>query len=484
METKLSRRGFLRQAATGAVALAAGAGLRAAPAARKPNIIFILADDLGYGDVGCFGQKRIRTPRLDRMAREGMRFTSFYAGSTVCAPSRSCLMTGQHTGHTHIRGNAQVPLRPQDVTVAEVLRQGGYRTALVGKWGLGEVGTTGYPTRKGFDQFYGLVNQVDCHFHYFEHVYRNEEKLVLDGNDHKKQTGAYLHDLFTAEALAFVGQSAHAAPARPFFLYLAYIVPHAELVAPADAMQEYQGAFPETPFPGNHYGAQATPRAAYAAMVSRMDRDVGRLLDKLHELQLAENTLVIFSSDNGPHLEGGADPAFFGSSGPFSGAKRSLTDGGIRVPMIAWQPGTVPAGTTCDHPFAFWDFLPTAAEWAGVPLPDIRPMDGVSFAPALRGEMAAPPERNLYWEFHEGKASQQAVRRGRWKAVANPCNGPLALFDVVAEPAERTDLAHRHPDVVEEIRTYLKTARTESAHWRLKPGAGKVQLPVPHAAAP
>ena len=458
-------------------AILAGGGVRPARAAdapaakapgdaprRRPNIIFILADDLGYGDLGCYGQKKVQTPCLDRMAREGMRFTDFYSGSTVCAPSRSCLMTGQHTGHTIIRGNATVPLRPQDVTVAEVLKAAGCRTALIGKWGLGEVGSTGYPTRKGFDYFYGLVNQGDCHFHYFEHVYRNQEKVVLAGNDHKKQTGQYLNDLYAKEGLAYVEQSAKAQPAQPFFLYLSYTIPHAELAVPEDSLKEYAGQFPETPNPGGHYGAQPTPRAAFAGMVSRLDRCVGRLLDKLRELGLAENTIVFFSSDNGPHKEGGADPAFFQSSGPLTGIKRNLTEGGIRVPLIAWQPGTIAAGSTCAHPSAFWDFLPTAAELAGARLPPIDPLDGISFAPSLLGRPQAAHEF-LYWEFHEG-GSRQAVRMGQWKAIARAFDAPLRLYDLSADIAETKDVAAEHPDVVRKITDYLKTARSESEHWK------------------
>lgn len=447
---------------------AAVAAITLAPAgqARKPNIVFIMADDLGYGDLSCYGQKKFATPRLDRMAAEGTRFTQYYAGSTVCAPSRSVLMTGLHTGHTRIRGNARHPLLPEDVTVAEVLKAAGYATGIMGKWGLGEDGSTGVPNRQGFDEWFGYLNQAHAHRHFTDHLFRNEENVKVD------PAKEYTHDLFTEEALKFVRKNRE----KPFFLYLPYTVPHAELWVPEDSLKEFRGKFPEKPFtnatadkhPSAGYRSQKEPNAALAAMVTRLDRDVGRLLDLLKELGLDGDTLVLFTSDNGPHKEGGRDPAFFDSSGPLRGIKRDLTDGGIRVPMIARWPGKVPAGRTSEQVWSHCDFLATAADAAGAKAPE---GDGLSMLPALLGKEQLSHEF-LYWEFHE-KGFQQAVRMGDWKGIRSAVGAPLEVFNLKDDVGERDNVAAKNPEIVSKIEAHLKAARSESEHWPIKSGGKK-----------
>ena len=464
----IPRRGFLKQfgAAAAGFTLGAAAVRRASAAERKrPNILFILADDLGYGDVGCYGQEKIKTPRLDRMAAEGMKFTDSYAGSTVCAPSRCVLMTGLHTGHCLIRGNARVPLRPHDVTVAELLKQAGYVTALIGKWGLGEAGSTGIPTRQGFDTFFGYLNQHHAHNYYPAFLWLGEKRTNLKnvvpgkgefGTGVATKKVEYSHDLLAAEALKFVEQNKD----RPFFLYLALTIPHANNEAGRKGMEvpDY-GIYADLDWP--------EPQKGHAAMITLMDRDIGRLLDKLKALGIDGRTLVIFSSDNGPHREGGANPAFSRSSGPLTGTKRSLTEGGIRVPQIARWPGKVKPGSVTDHATSFEDFLPTACELAGAAPPG--GIDGVSYAATLLGKPQEQKKRDFfYWEFHEGRASQQAVRMGKWKAIRSPFDGPLRLYDLEADIAEKHNVADKHPQIVKKIEEYLKTARSESARWPMR----------------
>jgi len=432
-----------------------------ASAVERPNIIFILADDLGYGDLGCYGQKQIQTPHLDRMAAEGMRFTDCYAGSTVCAPSRCVLMTGYHTGHALVRGNARVPLRPQDLTVAEVLKKAGYKTGIVGKWGLGEEDSTGIPNRQGFDYWFGYLNQVHAHNYYPEFLWKNTEKMKLR-NQVSRRSGRtlggvatrrvdYSHDLFTAEALSFLDRNKD----RSFFLYLAYTIPHANNEAGGKGMEvpSYE-PYQDQDWP--------QPQKGHAAMITRMDRDLGRLFARLKELGIDERTIVFFSSDNGPHREGGATPTFFHSSGPLQGFKRSLHDGGIRVPGIARWPGKIKPGSTSDLPWYFCDFLPTAAELAGAEVP--QGIDGISIVPTLLGRGEQKKHQFMYWEFHEGRSSKQAVRMGPWKAVRSSPSAPIRLYDLREDIAEQNDLAAEHPDIAD----YLKTARTESQHWRLR----------------
>lgn len=437
------------------------------PETGRPNIVVIQADDLGYGDLGSYGQRRFETPNLDRLASEGTRFTQYYAGSTVCAPSRYTLMTGLHTGHAAVRGNGEYPLRAEDVTVAEVLKAAGYRTAVIGKWGLGLPGSTGLPHLQGFDYFFGYLDHRHAHRHYTNYLYRGEERIDVDPS-------RYASDLITEEAKTFIRGSR----GRPFFLYLNYPLPHAELLVPEDSIAPFRGRFDETPFvnakadanpfpepgPSGGYRSQPTPRAAFAGMVTRLDRYVGELVSLLDAEGLRESTLVLFTSDNGPHAEGGADPKFFGSAGLLRGMKRDLYEGGIRVPMIARWPGTVPSGRVSDHPWAAWDLLPTLAEIASARAPE--GIDGMSMLRALRGE-PQPTHDFFYWEFHE-RGFDQAVRHGNWKAVRRGADARLELYDLASDPGERHDVAAAHLDVIARIKRYLATARIESELWPVK----------------
>ena len=428
---------------------------RPARSAQAPNIIFILADDLGYGDLGCYGQKQIKTPNLDRLAAEGIRFTQCYAGTTVCAPSRSCLMTGQHSGHTRVRGNDATPLRPEDVTVAELLKKAGYTTGLIGKWGLGLDGTTGTPGKKGFDEFFGFLSQTAAHAYYPTNIWRNEDILLLDANAND-QKRVYIHDQFTRAATNFVRLNKNV----PFFLYLAYTLPHAnnELGKASGNGMEIPDDAPYT------HEDWPQPEKNKAAMITRLDRDIGRLLDAVQKHRLDSNTVVFFASDNGPHNEGGSKAAFFHSSGPLRGIKRDLYEGGIRVPMIVRWPGTIRAGQTNDAPWAFWDFLPTALDLAGVKTNMPANLDGQSILPTLLGQTQKPHEF-FYWEFHEG-GSKQAVRTGDWKAV-QVFGKPLELYDLRTDPGETNNLVAAHPAVVARIQAYLRTARTHDPRYPL-----------------
>ena len=442
------------------------------PVGSAPNVLLIQADDLGYGDLSAYGQSRFQTPALDRLARQGTRFTQYYAGSTVCAPSRAALMTGMHTGHGWIRGNGSlpdgdVPLRPDDVTMAEVLRDSGYRTAIIGKWGLGQPGTTGQPNKQGFDYAFGFLDQRHAHRQFTDHLWRNGEQVPTDLDRD------YANDLFTKEAATFIERS----DPRPFFVYLNYTVPHAELRVPDDSLEPFRGKFAERPFanpaadgtptgarpdgPSLGYRSQPQPHAAFAAMITRMDRDVGRLVDLLVQRGIDRRTLVLFFSDNGPHQEGGGDPVFFKSAGGLRGIKRDLYEGGIRVPMIARWTGVVPAGRVSNHVWAHWDVLPTLAAVTGARAP--AGLDGLSMAAALRGESQAT-HPFFYWEFHE-RGFQQAVRMERWKAVRLTPGTPLELYDLDADPNEEHNIAAANAGVVTRIENYLKTARTNSERW-------------------
>lgn len=428
-------------------------------AAEQPNIIYIMADDLGVGDVGCYGQQLLKTPRIDQLAREGMRFTQHYSGSALCAPTRSCLMTGQHTGHTRVRKNGHGPLFPEDVTVAEVLSAAGYQTAAIGKWGIGEAGTTGVPWQQGFDLFFGYLNQSNAHHHYPPFLWRNDQKVSFDENPTKRTH--YSHDEFTREALEFIREHQD----RPFFLYVPYTLVHVDLDVPDEDLKPWIGKIEETkPYGtpgGQHYIYQETPHAAFAGMVSRLDRDVGRIVDLVDELGLAENTLVIFTSDNGPTSAGGADPKFFDGNGPYRGIKFELYEGGIRCPMIARWPGKIEAGSETAHLSAHWDLMPTAAELAGVDPP--TEIDGISFLPTLIGEGQQQQHDYLYWETG-AKAGWQAMRRGNWKAhlqfVGNPNKTKFELYDLATDIAEEKDVSTTHPRVAKEMRRLIAAART------------------------
>jgi arylsulfatase A-like enzyme len=427
-----------------------------------PNIVFILAD---YGELGCYGQKLIRTPEIDRMAKESLRFTQCYAGSTVCAPSRCCLMTGKHTGHALVRGNALVPLRPEDVTVAEVLKSAGYTTGLVGKWGLGEAGSTGIPTKQGFDSFFGYLNQVHAHAYYPTFLWHNETKVPLPNTESKANVlvkkEVWSPDRMIEEGEKFIREN----KSKPFFLYFAMTLPHVN-----NELARESGHGLEIPDDAPYSAMKWTePQRKQAAMITRMDRDVGRLLAALRQHGIDDNTLVFFSSDNGASQEGGSDPKFFNSSGPVTGAKRSLTDGGIRTPMIVRWPGKIQPGVS-DHVWAFWDLLPTVAELTGQKAP--ADTDGLSVLPTLLGKPGQKKHEFLYWEFHEG-GSKQAVRMGDWKAIRQRPGAPLALYDLSKDIAEKTDVAAQNPDVVAKIENYLKSARSESETWPLRAAAPK-----------
>ncbi|MDP2997981.1 MAG: arylsulfatase [Bryobacterales bacterium] len=434
------------------------AALSAAPTTKKPNIVFVLADDLGYGDLGCYGQKQIETPNIDRLAAEGMRFTQAYSGSTVCAPSRCALMTGLHTGHARTRGNLfpDLHLRPEDITVTELLKKAGYRTGLFGKWSLGGVGTTGYPRRKGFDEWFGFFSQTHAHNYYPEHLLDNEREYMARGNMGTKKD-EYAHDLFTARTLGFLEKQ----PAnQPFFLHVCYTIPHAN-----NEMGRDTGNGMEVPSDAP-YSSKSWPKQEknFAAMITRMDRDIGRLMEQLKKMGADQDTLVIFTSDNGPHQEGGHQSEFFKSSGPLRGIKRDLHEGGIRVPMIARWPGKVKAGAASDQVWAFWDFLPTACELAGVAAP--AGSDGISMAPALLGR----PQKNheyLYWEFHE-RGFDQGVRMGDWKGVRKGRRGPIELYDLKADVGETNNIAAKHADVVARIAKIMEEARTESKEFPIR----------------
>ncbi len=443
-------------------------------AARTPNVIYILADDLGYGDISAYGQTHFRTPNLDSLIERGMKFSQHYSGSTVCAPSRCALMTGKHVGHAVVRGNAEIkpegqqPMPADTFTLAHLFQNAGYTTGLFGKWGLGAPGTVSEPLKMGFDRFYGYNCQRHAHHYYPYYLWDDNQREMLWGN-FGMETEDYAPDLIQNEILDFVETNKD----QPFFVFYAMIQPHAEMFAPEEYMEKYRGKFlPENSFKGTDggpnfrkfaYGSQPEGHAAFAAMVDVMDDDIGELVQKLETLGIAENTLIIFSSDNGPHREGGHNPEYFNSNGGLRGFKRDLYEGGIRVPMIAYWPGQIEAGTVSDHISAFWDILPTMADITGEPIPD--GIDGISMLPTLLQEGAQREHAYLYWEFHERKG-RVAIRSGKWKGVRynvsiNP-NSPLELYDLSIDPSETTNLATEYPEVVRKLDGWIRESRTVS----------------------
>ena len=468
-----------------------GTGVFAAVSARVgeplPNVIFTMADDLGYGDLGCYGQKAIKTPRLDQMAKEGMRFRQFYAGNTVCAPSRCVLMTGLHMGHAHVRGNAGgdmsiQSLRDSDFTVAELLKAAGYRTALCGKWGLGdevEGGRTGLPRRQGFDFFYGYLNQLHAHNYYPEFLWRNEDKVELENEvmpfgrvsagfqgGYAPERVDYSHDLIMNQALAFIRDHQE----TPFFLYLPLTIPHAnnEGTRGTGNGQEVPSL---QPYEDEKWSEQDKGQAA---MITRMDAGIGRLLDLLRDLGIAENTLVIFTSDNGPHDEGGHSTERFGPAGPLRGMKRDLYEGGIRVPMLAWWPGMVPQNSISDHIGYFGDLMATAAELSRQPVPE--GLDSVSFLPSLKGDTASQAKHDyLYWEFYE-QGGKQAARLGDWKAIRMPMHtGPIEIYNLRMDLGESRNLAKERPDLVEQAGKIFDEAHRRHPNWSPRGSNRRVQ---------
>lgn len=491
MSSEYNRRDFLKTVGLGATALAMTQfEFCRGPASPKPNVIFILADDLGYGELGCFGQDKIRTPNIDQIAAEGMKFTQHYSGSPVCAPSRCVLLTGKHTGHAYLRDNSemrergevwrnplvegQYPLPENTFTIGRMFQRVGYTTGAIGKWGLGGPGTSGDPNNQGFDHWYGYLCQRRAHNYYPIHLWRNRERHILSWNkyfyphqrlpkdrdpfdkaSYAEYSGKqYSMDLMVEEALGFIRENRD----NPFFLYLPFPVPHAAIQVPEDSLKEYEGAFPETPYKGDKgYLPHPAPRAGYAAMITRMDREIGRIMSLLKELGLDGNTLIIFSSDNGPTFNGGTDSEFFRSTGTLRGLKTMLYEGGIRIPMVARWPGKIKPGRVTDHVSAFWDWLPTLAGLLGVR--SYGDTDGISLLPTLLGNPEKQKNHDyLYWEYN----GKQAVRRGEWKAYRKNVGSPIELYNLKDDIAEQNDVAGQRPDIVREMADIMKTARVES----------------------
>ncbi len=429
----------------------------------SPNIILILADDLGYGDLGSYGQEKIVTPNIDKLAHNGIRFTNFYAGSTVCAPSRCTLMTGLHTGHCRIRGNLTgASLRQEDVTIAELLQESGYRTGHIGKWGLGNEGSAGMPTKKGFEYFFGYLNHKHAHNYYPEYLIRNEKRVYLKnevpnegiyGQGTASKKVEYSNDLFTRDALKYIRDNRN----QPFFLYLAYTIPHANNEAGDNGMEvpDY-GIYSEEAWIDSNKG--------YAAMVTRLDSYVGEVMALLKDLNIDNKTIVFFSSDNGPHNKGGYQPHFFNSNGPLRGIKRDLYEGGIRVPLIAHWPGKIKTGTISNHVSYFPDIFPTALDIADIK--STASTDGISLLPTLIGEVGRQEEHPyLYWEFYE-QGGKRAVRAGDWKAVQIPFKGNIELYNLQTDPLEQRNVADEHPDIVENLLVQMNEAHSPSPIWK------------------
>jgi arylsulfatase A-like enzyme len=455
-----------------AVSLSCGKSPNQSLQQAKPNIIYILADDLGYGDLSCYGQTKFSTPHIDALAKEGLLFTQHYAGSSVCAPSRSTLLTGFHTGHTVIRGNKEVrpegqwPMPDSTYTIAELLKDQGYVTGAFGKWGLGFPGSEGDPLNQGFDKFYGYNCQRLAHNYYPYHLWDNNKKVILEGNSGMSEQ-QYAPVLIHQKALQFIDQNKD----TPFFLYYPSIVPHAELFAPKDYMNRFFGKLnPERTFKGidegekyknGGYGSQENGHAAFAALITLLDDQVGELVEKVRELGLEENTIFIFTSDNGPHKEGGADPDYFDSNGIYRGFKRDLYEGGIRVPMLVKWPNKIKPGSKTDHVSAFWDILPTFADILDQKF-RIR-TDGISFLPTLIGSKIQKKHEILYWEFHE-LGGRQALRKDNFKLVADGVKSKVKyqLFNLDTDPSERKNLAKEMPEKVKELKQIMNSTRTES----------------------
>ncbi|WP_319501309.1 arylsulfatase [uncultured Draconibacterium sp.] len=442
--------------------------------AQLPNIIYILADDLGYGDLSCLGQQNYQTPNIDRLAAKGMLFTQHYAGSTVCAPSRCSLMTGLHTGHTLVRGNKEVepegqwPIPDSAYTLAEMLKKAGYITGAFGKWGLGFPGSEGDPNLQGFDQFFGYNCQRKAHNYYPEYLWDNQKKLFLEGNtgDHFVD---YAPEIIHRKALDFIDSNKD----EPFFLFYPNVIPHAELIAPEENMSLFRNKFnPELSYKGvdsgpgfrdGSYCSQPESHTAFVAMVDILDKQVGEIVSKLKELGLEENTIIMFTSDNGPHKEGGADPDYFDSNGPLRGYKRDLYEGGIRVPMIVSWPGIIAPGSKTDHISAFWDVMPTLAEIAGCNA--LGGLDGISFLPVLTGQDGQKQHKSLYWEFHE-LGGRQAVRMGDWKLVCYNVlreeEKTIELYNLKTDVGEKLNVAGFNPEIVQKMIVMLQKSRTDS----------------------
>jgi arylsulfatase A-like enzyme len=458
----------------GAVLITTAAIAQSKTSSKKPNIIFILADDLGYGDIGCYGQEKIETPNLDRLAKMGVRFTDFYSGSTVCAPARASFMTGLHTGHTPIRGNlgvkpeGQFPLPEHSTTIAMLLQRNGYETAAFGKWSLGFITTSGDPQKKGFDKFYGYNCQTLAHNYYPDHLWDNHKRIDLPGN--LKSDSAYSADMIHQQAMAFL-KGKHD---KPFFVYLPYTLPHADVIVPHDKVYDYYVrkfneqpvAIPKSTDNETHH-FDTHPHAAFAAMVSRLDKFVGEIMQTVKDKGIEENTLIVFTSDNGPHKEHGGDPFFFNGNGGFRGLKRDLYEGGIREPFIAYRKGMTKAGSINNTPAIIYDLFPTFLEIAGVT--SSTKMDGQSLVAALSGK-PQPQPKYLYWEFHEG-GGKQAVRMGNWKAIKLNVtvnnNTPTELYNLKDDPAEQNNVAAKNAAIVKQMEAMMKEAYVPNKDWPL-----------------
>lgn len=434
----------------------------------KPNIIYILADDLGIGDLGCYGQDKIQTPAIDQLAANGMRFLQHYSGSTVSAPSRCSLMTGKHTGHASIRGNYpqtasdglkyDLPLPAEETTIATILKKNHYKTACFGKWGMGAFDSEGAPQKHGFDYFYGYLGQGHAHFYYPDFLYENDKKIKLD----KK---VYAHDLIMERAYQFIEENA----SEPFFMYLTPTIPHAELIVPEGERGSYENSFDESPYIGNHYCSQPKPRATYAAMVGRLDRNVQYIVELLKKKGIYNQTIIIFTSDNGVHKEGGNDPDFFDSNGEFRGYKRDLYEGGIRTPFIVQWPEHIQSGSTQKHISAFWDFLPTVCELIGAKVP--QEVDGISYLPSLLQKGKQQQHKSLYFEFHEG-GGKQAVIKGDWKLIRFNVNKPdktyYELYNLKKDKQEQNNLADQNKYLVNKLIQVMDKSRTNNKLFKFK----------------
>lgn len=446
-------------------------------AQQKPNVVFIVADDLGYGDLSCFGQEKFLTPNIDRLALNGTRFTRTYSGTTVSAPSRASLMTGLHTGHTPIRGNKEIkpegqfPLPAGTFTLFHLFKNAGYTTGAFGKWGLGQPGSTGDPNNQGVDDFFGYNCQLLAHNYYPDHLWHNQQRVNLPENDNG-QFGSFSQDLIQRKTLEFIDNHSK----NPFFLFVPMVLPHAELVVPEDSIiQKIRGKFDEEPYKGTDSGpafrkggymSQEYPRATYAAMVMRIDMYVGQIIEKLKETGVYENTLIIFTSDNGPHCEGGGDPDFFNSNGIYRGYKRDLYEGGIRVPTIVSWKGKVPAGKKSDFAFAFWDYMPTFAELLERAAPGNT--DGISVLPAILCKEGQKERDYFYFEFQEMNG-KQAVIRGDWKLIHQNIrkNPVFELYNLASDPSENHNIVSLYPEIAIEMKEIMKSARTEDPNWPL-----------------
>lgn len=438
----------------------------------KPNIIFIMADDLGYNELGCYGQEIIKTPGIDRIASEGITFTQFYSGSPVCAPSRCVLLTGYHTGHSFVRNNfevkggdgflGQMPLADSILTIAEILKKEGYSTAAIGKWGLGRVNSEGDPNNQGFDLFFGYNCQRHAHNHYPRYLVRNQDTIRYKGNDRQLTGKYYSQDEFIREAVGFIYDNKD----QPFFLYLPFAIPHLSIQIPEESLEMYKGIIPEEDYEHNGYLKHPYPRAGYAAMITHMDKGVDQILATLKELGLEEKTIVIFTSDNGPTFNrlGGSDSEFFKSAGEFRGFKGSVYEGGIRVPLVIRWPGKIKAGTVSDHISAFQDILPTLAEIAGAKTMTPANTDGISFVPTLQKTGTQHNHDYLYMEF-PNYSGQQMVRMGKWKGVRKDMfkgNMNIELYNLEEDISEQHDISLKYPDIVERIREIMKKEHLQS----------------------